>query len=88
MQSFCIEERGTYKNNSGTGLKRRVELNELELHWNCHSVDHGTETGGVCGKLFLAALGWCVLCRSSYMCHVYTTVHTSVVRPLVGLFTS
>ncbi len=26
MQSFCIEERGTYKNNSGTGLKRRVEL--------------------------------------------------------------
>ncbi len=28
------------------------ELNELELHWNCHSVDHGTETGGVCGKPF------------------------------------
>ena len=26
MQSFCIEERGTYKNNSGTGLKRRVEF--------------------------------------------------------------
>ena len=26
MQSFCIEERGTYKNNSGTGLKRRVDF--------------------------------------------------------------
>ena len=31
MQSFCIEERGTYKNNSGTGLKRRVELKLKQL---------------------------------------------------------
>ena len=26
MQSFCIEERGTDKNCSGTGLKRGVEM--------------------------------------------------------------